>query len=124
MPEELYAGAEGGAVALGQTGGGVAEGGQTVQALQDRGAGDRLAPGDLENQEDQGRLDPSCLHDANIWNNLSFSVTTAAMVVKVLGKYQKFHESSRISPFHVVIFFRLSQEFKEFSSRSLKVTLV
>ena len=102
MPEELDAGAEGGAVALGQTGGGVAEGGQTVQALQDRGAGDRLAPGDLENQEDQGRLDPSCLHDANIWNNLSFSVTTA-MVVKVMGKYQ--NESSRIFPFHVVIFF-------------------
>ena len=88
MPEELYAGTEGGAVALGQTGGGVAEGGQTVQALQDRGAGDGLAPGDLEEQEDQGRLDPSNLHDVNIWNNLSFSVTTA-MVVKVMGKYRK-----------------------------------
>ena len=95
MPEELDAGAEGGAVALGQAGGGVAEGGQTVQALQDRGAGDRLAPGDLEDQEDQGRRDPSCLHDANIWKNLSFSVTTA-MVVK--------DERSTIFPFHVVIF--------------------
>ena len=72
LPEVLNVGAEGGAVALGQTGGGVAEGGQTVQALQDRGAGDRLASGDLENQEYQDRrLDPSCLHVvANVWNNL------------------------------------------------------
>jgi len=35
MPEELYAGAEGGAVALGQAGGGVAEGGKAVQRLED-----------------------------------------------------------------------------------------
>ena len=85
LPEELDAGAEGGAVALGQAGGGVAEGGQTVQALQDRGAGDRLAPGDLEDQEDQGRLDPSCLHDANIWNNHFRQLRT---MEKVVGKYQ------------------------------------
>ena len=68
LPEVLDAGAEGGAVALGQAGGGVGEGGQAVQTLQDRRAGDRLAPGDLEDQEYQDRhLDTSCLHVANIW---------------------------------------------------------
>ena len=72
LPEVLDAGAEGGAVALGQAGGGVGEGGQAVQTLQDRGAGDRLASGDLEDQEYQDRhLDTSWLHVvANIWNNL------------------------------------------------------
>ena len=71
LPELLNAGAEGGAVALGQTGGGVGEGGQTVQTLEDRRAGDRLALGDLDHQEYQRRyLESSFHHDANIWKYL------------------------------------------------------